>query len=212
VSAPVTRTAALIALAALALCSCAWCQSPGDRAGSQDIPYNWEPVAADAPDVGAESASGPAYLSILDALGKLLIAVVIAWGLVHAVRWWQETRGGADRFGGAADRQMCVEETLSLGADGRLHLVEVAGRRLLLASHEGAVRQIAELTEVAPDDREEPGPSAYRSVRRRADGSSDEVNVARAPISTRPVRADVVRESENWEQRRGRLLRELQEN
>lgn len=77
---------------------------------------------------------------------------------------------------------------------------------MLLAGRDGAVAQVAELTE------EPVRPVAYRSVRKRHDGSTDELNVVQAGPATRAVRPDVVESDESWEQRRGRLLRELQEH
>lgn len=149
--------------------------------------------------------SGPAYLSILDVVGKLILAVLIAYALLHAIRWWQNSqmRGGLGASSGG--RLMRIEESLSLGTDGRLYLVEVDGRRMLLAGREDGLMQIADLSE---ESRE---PTAYRSVRQRADGSTDELNVVQSRRSTRPVRPDLTDESEQWEQRRNRLLAELQE-
>lgn len=163
------------------------------------------------------AGSGPMYLSILDVVGKLLLAVLVAYGLVHAVRWWQRSRGelplqsggrgaGAEASGGP---RMRLEQVLSLGADGHLYLVEIDERRVLLATGEGGVEQVADLTDSRPT-----GPSrsaVYRSVRERENGTRDELRVAQAEMSTRPVRPDVVAEDESWEDRRNRLLRELQE-
>ncbi len=148
----------------------------------------------------------PAYLSILDVIGKLIVALLVAYALLHGIRWWQSNRMGGGAEAGMRGRQMKLEETLSLGADGRLHLIEVDGRRMLLASQPEGIQQVADLTD------EPPRPSAYRSVRERADGSTDEVNVVQSRTSTRPIRPDVVEESEQWEKRRNRLLAELQEH
>lgn len=154
----------------------------------------------------AETGEAPASVSALDIAGKLVIALVVAWGAVRAVRWWHERVPGSSGEGGRGGRRMWLEETLPLGADGRLYLVEVEGRRMLLSASEGSVVEVATLTD------EPAAPSAYRSVRKRADGSVDELNVAGGKISTRAVRPDVVEgDAESWEQRRGRLLRELQE-
>ena len=76
---------------------------------------------------------------------------------------------------------------------------------MLLAAREGSVAQVAEFGD------EPVRPAAFRSVRTRTDGSTDELNVVQAGVSTRAVRPDVVESTESWEQRRGRLLRELQE-
>jgi flagellar biogenesis protein FliO len=153
-----------------------------------------------------ETGEAPASVSALDIAGKLVITLVVAWGAVRAVRWWHERVPASPGEGGRGGRRMWLEETLPLGADGRLYLVEVEGRRMLLSASEGSVVEVATLND------EPAAPSAYRSVRRRADGSVDELNVAGGKISTRAVRPDVVEgDGESWEQRRGRLLRELQE-
>ncbi|MGD9494922.1 MAG: flagellar biosynthetic protein FliO [Armatimonadota bacterium] len=191
------RAAALASVVALTLCAAGWCQGPGGAAAGEGAGYEWTPAQEPAPTAGS--------VSMLDIVGKLMVALLVAWGLVQALRWWQEHRGEGGLHGTQWGRHMRLEETLSLGPDGRLHLVEVAGRRLLLASREGVVAQLAELTEHAPT------PPAYRAQRRGADGSTDELTVTQVPLSMRPVRPDVGRESESWEQRRGRLLRELQE-
>jgi flagellar biogenesis protein FliO len=151
-----------------------------------------------------ETETAPASLSVLDVAGKLVIALVVGYGIIRGIRWWQESRlnvSGEGRGG----RRMWLEETLSLGTDGRLYLVEVEGRRMLLAARDGSVAEVAKVTE------EPVRPNAYRSVRKRSDGSTDELNVRQADISTRSVRPDLVEEDESWEKRRGRLLRELQE-
>ncbi|MGI5817250.1 MAG: flagellar biosynthetic protein FliO [Armatimonadota bacterium] len=154
----------------------------------------------------ADPATQSASLSVVDVVGKLMLALVVAWGVIRGIRWWQHSRLNSLGEGGRGGRRMWLEETLSLGADGRLYLVEVEGRRILLAARDGSVVEIADVTG------EPTGPSAYHAVRRRADGSTDELNVARAGISTRSVRPDVVEGGdESWERRRGRLLRELQE-
>ncbi|MGC9318521.1 MAG: flagellar biosynthetic protein FliO [Armatimonadota bacterium] len=184
-------------LLTLAACTVGWAQSE-----TPAPEYTIGETAGPAHGAG----SGPAYLSVVELLGKLLVAVLVAWGLVQAVRWWQD-RHGATHGTGAGGRLLRIEESLSLGADGRLYLVEVDGRRLLLGGSEGAVVQIADLSD-GPSR-----PSIYRSIKHRADGGADELTIAHRPISTEPVRPDLVEtgETESWEQRRNRLLRELQE-
>ncbi len=150
------------------------------------------------------TGGGSVAMSVLDVAGKLVIVLVVAYGAIRAVRWWHENRPSAGGEG-QGGRHMWLEETLSLGADGRLYLVEVEGRRILLAAREGGVAQVAEMIE------EPVRPSGYRSVRKRADGSTDELNVVQGGVRTRSVRPDVIESDENWEERRGRLLRELQE-
>lgn len=186
-----------VLLVALAACATGWAQS--------EAPATEYTIGGPA-EPAHTAGSGPAYLSVVELLGKLVVAVLVAWGLVQAVRWWQDRRGNA-HGAGPGGRLLCIEESLSLGADGRLYLVEVDGRRLLLGTGEGMVAQIADISEAPPR------PSLYRSIKRRADGGSDELTIAHRPVSTEPVRPDLVEtdEGESWEQRRSRLLRELQE-
>lgn len=153
----------------------------------------------------AEPTPHSASLSVLDVAGKLVLALALAYGVIRGIRWWQDSRFNSPGGSGRGGRRMWLEETLSLGTDGRLYLVEVEGRRMLLAARDGSVAQVAKVGE------ESAGSLAYRSVRKRPDGSTDELNVAQAGIATRSVRPDVVESDESWEQRRGRLLRELQE-
>ena len=204
------RRAALIALLALALGSCAWGQSAAGTDEYPDMSYDWRGADTTPMAETPSQSTGAGYVSALDVLGKLILALVVAWGLMRALRWWQDNRAGG-AGGGACGRHMCVEETLSLGADGRLHLVEVDGHRLLLATREQGVRQIADLTprEAEPD----PVSPAYHSRRRRPDGTADELNIAHSSsLPGRPMRPDLGREGESWEARRDRLLAELQEH
>ncbi len=203
------RYAALIALLALAPGSCAWGQSVAETGEYQGEIYDWR--AADATQAAEAPAhtSGAGYVSVVDVLGKLIVALVVAWGLVCALRWWRDNHSGGAAGRSACGPRMCVMETLSLGADGRLHLVEVDGRRLLLATDDKVVHQIADLTPREP----EPVPAIYRSRRERADGSTDELNIAHSSsLPGRPMRLDLGREDESWEARRDRLLAELQEH
>lgn len=193
------RKATLIAALALAT------TLAGSLAVAQDTPAGTIDAPIDEGGYVPKEAATPTSLSVLDVVGKLVIALAVAYGVVRVVRWWYDGQLSSRTEGGRSGRRMWVEETLSLGADGRLYLVEVEGRRMLLSGGDGGVVEIADLTD------EPVRPSAYRSVRRRADGSTDELNVAQAGISTRSVRPDVVESDESWEQRRGRLLRELQE-
>ncbi|GEM_PF-6703090 len=151
-----------------------------------------------------QRSGGEVALSVLDVAGKLVIVLAVTCGIIRGLRWWKDYRlnAGGEGHGG---RHMWLEETLALGAEAQLHLVEVEGRRILLATTAGGVTQVGEVAE------QPVRPEAYRSVRKRSDGSTDELNVVQAGITTRAVRPDVVASDESWEQRRGRLLRELQE-
>ncbi|MFW5866286.1 MAG: flagellar biosynthetic protein FliO [Armatimonadota bacterium] len=185
-----------IALATTAALAPAW---------AQDAPVDVGDAPVDDAGYLPEDTVEPVSMSVVDIVGKLIVVLAVAWGVVRAVRWWHDRRLSCPGDGGRGGRRMWLEETLSLGADGRLYLVEVEGRRMLLSARDGNVVEVANVTEQPAE------PATYRSVRKRADGSTDELNVARAGLSTRAVRPDVVESDESWEERRGRLLRELQE-
>jgi len=193
------RTATLVMAVTLAAALIVAPAMAQDGAGATTVP-------AEEGGYLSETEGSPASLTVLDVLGKLVIALVVAYGAIRVVRWWHDHRARATGDGRRGGRRMWLEETLSLGTDGRLYLVEVEGRRMLLAARDGSVAEVADVSEHPVR------PSAYRSVRKRADGSTDELNVRQADISTRSVRPDVVEGGEeSWERRRGRLLRELQE-
>lgn len=199
------RRAALFAallLVAAVPCSRAWSQ------GHADLPYGASDSTGMSTAEGFEADRAPTRVSIIDLVGKFVLVLGLGWGVMRAVRWWQETRGGASPGGGPAGRQMRVQETLSLGSDGRLHLLSVEGRLLLLAGGPEGLRQLADLTPTTDDD----VPSVYRSRRTRTDGAVDELNIVRASVGHQPVRADLTRDAEDWRARREQLLRELQES
>jgi len=154
-----------------------------------------------------EVATGPASLSVLDLLGKLTIAVLVAWGLAHGARWLQRQNVTRAMIGApAGERPLKLEQTLSLGVDGRLYLITVDDQRVLLAARAGSVQRIETESETRPQSA-----AVYHSVTRRNNRPADELNIGHAAISTRPVRSDVIADSESWTQRRDELLRELQD-
>lgn len=190
------RTLLAITVVALMMTPATLAQTP-DTAPSDD----WQQAPA------AEITTAPASLSVLDLLGKLTIAVLVAWGLAHGARWLQRNRGVQLVTGApAGQRPLKLEQTLSLGVDGRLHLVTLDGKRVLLATREGSVQRI----DIESETRSGATP-VYRAVTKRHDRPADELNIGHATISTRPVRSDVVADSDNWAQRRDELLRELQD-
>lgn len=183
-------------IAAVLLCACAATAQTTEAPTGQ-----WQPAPA------PESQSGPGSLAILDLLGKLTIAVLLAWGLAWGVRWLQQHGVGRQALAGewGSERELQLEESLSLGADGRLYLVSVGGRRILLAARDGAIRRV-DLSEP-----KEPAEAIYHSLRQRGAAPPDELNIGRSRLSTRPVRSDVVSDSASWAQRRDQLLRQLQD-
>jgi len=178
----------------------AWTQEPS----RVEAEMEWEAVADGEGASGATEPAGPAYLSVLDVIGKLTIAVLIAYGLSLAVRWAQQRYPRTQSPAGG--QCMNVEEALSLGGDAKLYIVAVEGRRVLLASQGGNIHHIADLDH---------GPampsSGFRSAPDRPTGERDELNIVQAPVSTRAVRSDVVSNSEEWARRRDQILRELQD-
>lgn len=180
----------------------------------------WEAV----PDGGgASSATEPVYLSVLDLIGKLTIAVLIAYGLSLALRWAQHHYPRNRRPGSHGSMQL--EEMLPLGADAKLYIVSVEGRRFLLASHNGSVQHLSDLGTDLPV-----GASRFTSVSSGPGADRDELNIVQAPLSTTrlrqgyggqvggqvdgqgPVRPDVVSDPEAWAERRDKLLSELEDS
>ena len=166
--------------------------------GSPPATDQWQPVETAGP-------TGPGGLAILDLLGKLTIAVLVAYGLAHGARLLQQRGLWRQAAPAEGERALRLIECLPLGADGRLYLVSVDGTRVLLAAREGAVRRI----ELA-DDRPMPAPT-YRAITPRPGEVADEVNISQARLSTRPVRSDVVTDPASWAERRDKLLRQLQD-
>ena len=192
----IRRTLPVIVTLTLLMASAALAQTPADKPAD-----TWQQAPA------GEVGDGPTSLSALDLLGKLTIAVLVAWGLAHGARWLQQHKVAQVITGtSASERALKLEQTLSLGADGRLYLISVDGQRVLLAAHAGSVQRIEISSE--PEPRSAP---VYRAVTKRHNRPDDELNIGHTTISTRPVRSDVVADSDNWTQRRDELLRELQD-
>lgn len=187
---------------AVILAAMLWCPWVGWAQAS--APVAEDPQVATPPIASHSSDS----VALLDLLGKLTLAVLLAWGLAWAARWVQQhgvgRPGGRVQCEGEGDLQL--EETLSLGADGRLYLVRVAGQRILLAGREG------QLSRIQLSDAQEPVATFYHAVRERSAAPADEVNIAHTRVATRPVRSDVVSDPVSWAQRRDQLLRQLQDS
>lgn len=190
--------------------------------GRAEDPAEAEWDAVSGPEAAVEAARGPAYLSVLDVIGKLTVAVLIAYGLSLAVRWAQQHYPRTNRSSSA--RSMRLAEVLPLGPDARLYIVVVEGRRLLLAAQGANIHHLADLDQVSPV------PSArFSSTYDESGATRDELNIVHAPLRThwrahgdpragdrsrsrtRPVRSDVVSDQEAWEQRREQLLRDLED-
>lgn len=170
-------------------------------------PQTFEVAGDRQPAPAPQTSTGPGSLALLDLLGKLTIAVLVAYGLAHGARWLHQHGLGRRTLSGewGSERELQLEETLPLGADGRLYLVTVGGQRILLAARDGAIQRI-DLNEP-----EEAVAATYRTVRQRGDAPADELNIAQSRLSTRAVRADVISDSASWAQRRDQLLRQLQD-
>ena len=171
----------------------------GQEETQQPATDQWQPVETAGP-------AGPGGLAILDLLGKLTIAVLVAYGLAHGVRLLQQRGLWRQAIPGEGGRTLRLLECLPLGADGRLYLISVAGDRVLLAARDGGIRRI----ELPADDQPPPAP-VYRAAAPRRDDAPDEVNISQAHLSTRPVRSDVVTDAASWAERRDQLLRQLQD-
>lgn len=152
----------------------AWSQPAPEDSGEAE----WEAVSEGEGAAGAASAPGPAYLSVLDVIGKLTVAVLIAYGISLAVRWAQQRYPRTHRA--SSGRSMRLEEVLPLGPDARLYIVVVEGRRLLLAAQGADIHHLADLDQVSPV------PSArFSSTYEGAGTARDELNIVHAPLGGR---------------------------
>jgi len=178
----------IVALTAPGLLEGAWADPPsGTRGASGEV--EWQPVAD-----SAHAEAGPAYLSVLDVIGKLTIAVLVAYGVSLAARWAQQRfrPAWAQKRRPEAAETMRLEEVLPLGTDAKLYIVLVEGHRILLGSQGGNLRHLADLAPTPPmglrqgyggQDGPQVGPSASRSTSRRPGGERDELNIVHAPSS-----------------------------
>jgi len=192
----VSCTLALVLASAAPL---AWADPPADTGGEMQ----WKAVPEGGG--GARPATQPVYLSVLDLIGKLTIAVLIAYGLSLALRWAQQHYPHSRRPGDHGS--MRLEEVLALGADAKLYIVSVEGRRFLLAESDGSIEHLSDLGTDLPV-----GTSRFTSVPSGPGADRDELNIVHVPLSTRAVRPDVVSDPDAWAQRRDKLLRELEES
>ena len=174
----------------------AWCQPSADM--------DWE-AADQAGSAEAAPAAEPVYLSVLDLVGKLTVAVLIAYGLSLALRWAQQNHQRPSRTGRRST--MRLEEVLPLGTDARLYIVSVEGRRLLLGGGSGGVHHVTDLGMDLPA-----GSAGFSYVSRGRGGERDELNIVHAPLPNRTARPNGVSDHEAWARRRDQPLRELQDS
>lgn len=101
------------------------------------------------PEAGASGIDAGALAQLFFAL--ILVAALVRWGLPKLLGLW------ADRASAKASPSFRIEETLAL-PEGRLHVVSVRGRTLLLGAGPHGWSCLADLTApaAAPDREEEP--------------------------------------------------------
>ncbi|WP_207062437.1 flagellar biosynthetic protein FliO [Motiliproteus sp. SC1-56] len=98
-------------------------------------------LAAPALAAEPEKKSGPPELMSGDALGQMLLGLVLVLVLIFALAWLVRRLGGTGGFG---SRGFKVVASLPLGARERLVLVQAGSRQLLLGVAPGRVNLLHE--------------------------------------------------------------------
>ena len=112
----------------------------------------------------------PAYESpvptLVEAAGKLLLVLAVAIVALVLLKVWLGRGGGVPGFamakavGGGGSLKLI--ESMRLGPDQTIHLVEVAGRPMLLSATAGRVELLAEVDPVKISDAEVDGAAVSR--------------------------------------------------
>lgn len=111
-------------------------------AGQKDLLTSMEDEAARRPLSGSESGAKeePVYVTLLSFIFKLAVVVALAYGTIYALKRLNVSAFKRSSVGGIR-----VVENTSLGANRSLHVVEVGGKRLLVASTPNQVNLLTEL-------------------------------------------------------------------
>ena len=112
----------------------------------------------------------PAYESpvptLVEAAGKLLLVLAVAIVALVLLKVWLGRGGGVPGFamtkavGGGGSLKLI--ESMRLGPDQTIHLVEVAGRPMLLSATAGRVELLAEVEPVKKADGDDDGAAVSR--------------------------------------------------
>jgi flagellar biosynthetic protein FliO len=88
----------------------------------------------------ADAKDEPVYVTLLSFIFKLAVVVALAYGTIYALK-----RFNVSTFKRSNVAGIRVVENTSLGANRSLHVVEIGGRRLLVASTPNQVNLLTEL-------------------------------------------------------------------
>jgi flagellar biosynthetic protein FliO len=89
-------------------------------------------------------------------LARFIVSLVLVLGLAYATILGLKRFTGLKSAGGSSGRRIKIVENSQLGPNRALHLVEIGGRRLLVASTPNQVSLIAEIEAEAPREGEAP--------------------------------------------------------
>jgi flagellar biogenesis protein FliO len=203
---------------------------------AQETPREADGAALDAKSLGAPAGK----VSVLDVAGKLGAILLCVYGLATGLRlfkgrgfsWPRQTDWLRPRGAEAEPTQLRVMESLPLGPNRRLYLVEANGHVLLLGADATGLASLGDLgkdktsvptplpgaerataaTIVAPGDTSEFTPAASPRREMRADplASIRRDRVEDAAPATRTV-AHERRDEESWARKRDILIRALRD-
>ena len=111
---------------------------------------DWLTLSETPAEKAAQEKEAPLYVTALGFLLKLGLVLGLAYLTILGLKRFSGIKGAV---GGAGGRRIRVIENSSLGANKSLHLVEIGGRKLLVAS---TPNQISLITEVDLEDLPEP--------------------------------------------------------
>ena len=107
--------------------------------------------------------------TLVEAAGKLLVVLAVAIVALVLLKVWLGRGGGVPGFamnkavgGGGSGGSLKLIESMRLGPDQTIHLVEVAGRPMLLSATAGRVELLAEVEPVNTGDAEGDGAAVSR--------------------------------------------------
>jgi len=128
----------------------------------------------------------PARVAVLDIVGKLAVAALGIYALAAVTK---RLKGGPVLGPASSGAALRVVETVTLGPNRALHIVEAEGRNLLIATDSG---QVSLLTELSPGPAAAPRPSRTAAAPRRLQ-AEDFVDLGTPePERARPARRRVM--------------------
>lgn len=105
----------------------------------------------------AKTKEAPVWRTLLSVFVNLLLVVVLAYVSILALKWFMSQRQKPSTQSGSG---LKLVETVNLGANKALHVVECSGKRLILASTPNQVNLITE-SDVCVEQTQEKGFETY---------------------------------------------------